>query len=171
MRPLSLIRTVGTSKRLTYLLRHNKETSLGRRNDALFENIDRQLQALGFPSWEYQAEVYGPCAASSFGLRRFAEHRLVHQPVGRARTLASVRRCRSFSDLGSLPSPWIHLSCHSQQELGRHQRSRARSGSHQGGRPVPAPGHPYGLCWGLGGAEAWDAHTVRQVHLLLQCEV
>ena len=36
---------VRTSKRLTYLLRHSKQTSLGRRNDALFENIDRDLQA------------------------------------------------------------------------------------------------------------------------------
>ena len=36
---------VRTSKRLTYLLRHSKQTSLGRHNDALFENIDRDLQA------------------------------------------------------------------------------------------------------------------------------
>ena len=36
---------VRTSKGLIYLLRHNKETSLGRRNDALMENIDRELQA------------------------------------------------------------------------------------------------------------------------------
>ena len=37
---------VRTSKRLIYLLRHSKDTSLGRYNDALFENIDRDLQAL-----------------------------------------------------------------------------------------------------------------------------
>ena len=36
---------VRTSKRLTYVLRHNHELSLGRHNDALFENIDRELQA------------------------------------------------------------------------------------------------------------------------------
>ena len=36
---------VRTSKRLIYLLRHSKDTSLGRYNDALFENIDRDLQA------------------------------------------------------------------------------------------------------------------------------
>ena len=36
---------VRTSKRLIYLLRHSKDTSLGRYNDALFENIDRDVQA------------------------------------------------------------------------------------------------------------------------------
>ena len=36
---------VKTSKRLIYLLRHNKDTNLGRYNDALFENIDKDLQA------------------------------------------------------------------------------------------------------------------------------
>ena len=36
---------VRTSKRLIYLLHHSKDTSLGRYNDALFENIDRDLQA------------------------------------------------------------------------------------------------------------------------------
>ena len=36
---------VKTSKRLIYLLRHSKDTNLGRYNDALFENIDKDLQA------------------------------------------------------------------------------------------------------------------------------
>ena len=36
---------VRTSKRLTYTLRHNHDLSLGRYKDALFENIDRELQA------------------------------------------------------------------------------------------------------------------------------
>ena len=36
---------VRTSKRLSYALRHDHDLSLGRYNDALFENIDHKLQA------------------------------------------------------------------------------------------------------------------------------
>ena len=45
MKQLGDERQVRTSKRLTYTLPHNHDLSLGRYNDALFKNIDRELQA------------------------------------------------------------------------------------------------------------------------------
>ena len=164
---------VRTSKRLIYLLRHSKDTSLGRYNDALFENIDRDLQAFRCSPHKILGFLLGNTKS------RFTVHvqlrRLDYDDVPSIDwyiSLSAVQghsRVSDVADPSTLGEPLTLDRCRAlgyifhATQLGKHQGQGTRPGSHQGGRPVQPLGHSHGLCWGLGGAEAWDADPVWQV--------
>ena len=154
---------VRTSKRLTYTLRHNHDLSLGRYNDALFENIDRELQAF-----------------------RWAPHKILGFLLGNTKTRFAVHVQLRRLHYDDIPSIDWYISLSDIQGQGvrdsrsfdswrasviGHQKARAGFGQDQRGRSVQPHRHPHGLCRWHRGTALWDAHAVRQVSVLLQCKV
>ena len=168
---------VRTSKRLIYLLRHSKETSLGRFNDSLFKNIDRDLQAFRWAPHKILGFLLGNTKS------RFTVHvqlrRLDYDDV--PSPLSAVQghsRVSDVADPSTLGEPLTLDRCRALGYIFHATRNKNWEGIRDQrlalGRTreeVQPLGHPYGLCWRLGGAEVWDAHPVWQVHFLLQCEV
>ena len=99
------------SKRVTYALRHNHDLSLGRYNDALFENINRELQAFRWAPHKILGFLPGNTKSR---LRIMSSFVVCTMTTFRASTGTSA--CRLSKDtLGCQTQPLLRLSesfCH-----------------------------------------------------------
>ena len=177
---------VRTSKGLVYELRHSRDIALGRFNDALFENIDKKLQAFRWAPHKILGFLLGNTKT------RFSVHvqlrRLHYDDVpsidwyislsavqGHTRvspTAESIPLLASLLTKERRRSLGLHLPCHPQQELGEHQNRGTGAGKKPG---ILVKAAASLSTWftpvGSEAPRAGDAHRLWQVLVLLQCEV